>query len=67
MPKHYNFDKLSDKKIRLKIALQVSKLGFSPIVMQNIFAKTRNTRGSPSSFFQKIGPNIAILTLLRME
>ena len=35
MPKHYQyiFDKLSDKKNRLKIALQVSKLGFSPIVM----------------------------------
>ena len=27
------FDKLSDKKNRLKIALQVTKLGFSPIVM----------------------------------
>ena len=33
MPKHFIFDKLSDKKNRLKIALQVSKLGFSPIVM----------------------------------
>ena len=30
MPKHFIFDKLSDKKNRLKIALQVSKLGFSP-------------------------------------
>ena len=29
----YIFDKLSDKINRLKIALQVSKLGFSPIVM----------------------------------
>ena len=27
------FDKLSDKKNRLRIDLQVSKLGFSPIVM----------------------------------
>ena len=27
MPKHFIFDKLSDKKHRLKIALQVSKLG----------------------------------------
>ena len=33
MPKHFIFDKLSDKKKRLKIALQVSKFGFSPIVM----------------------------------
>ena len=33
MPKHFIFDKLSDKKNRLKIVLQVSKLGFSPIVM----------------------------------
>ena len=34
MLKHFIFDKLSDKKKnRLKIALQVSKLGFSPIVM----------------------------------
>ena len=33
MLKHFIFDKLSDKKNRLKIALQVSKLGFSPIVM----------------------------------
>ena len=33
MPKHFIFDKLSDKKNRLKIALQVSKLGSSPIVM----------------------------------
>ena len=32
MPKHFIFDKLQ-KKNRLKIALQVSKLGFSPIVM----------------------------------
>ena len=31
MPKHFVFDKLSDKKNRLKIALQVSKLGFSPL------------------------------------
>ena len=31
--KHFIFDKLSDKKNRLKVALQVSKLGFSPIVM----------------------------------
>ena len=29
MLKHFIFDKLSDKKNRLKIALQVSKLGFS--------------------------------------
>ena len=33
MPQNFIFDKLSDKKNRLKIALQVSKLGFSPIVM----------------------------------
>ena len=34
MLKHFIFDKLSDKKKnRLKVALQVSKLGFSPIVM----------------------------------
>ena len=33
MPKYFIFDKLSDKQNRLKIALQVSKLGFSPIVM----------------------------------
>ena len=33
MQKHFIFDKLSDKKNRLKIALQVSKLAFSPIVM----------------------------------
>ena len=32
MPIHFIFDKLSDKTHRLKIALQVSKLGFSPIV-----------------------------------
>ena len=32
MLKHFIFDKLSDKKNRLKIALQVSKLGFSPTV-----------------------------------
>ena len=31
--KKFIFDKLSDNKNRLKIALQVSKLGFSPIVM----------------------------------
>ena len=31
MLKHFIFDKLSDKKNRLKIALQVSKLGFSPL------------------------------------
>ena len=29
MSKHFIFDKLSDKENRLKIALQVSKLGFS--------------------------------------
>ena len=33
MPKHFIFDKLLDKKNRSKIALQVSNLGFSPIVM----------------------------------
>ena len=33
MSKHYIFDKLSDKENRLKVALQVTKLGFSPIVM----------------------------------
>ena len=33
MSKHFIFDKFSDKENRLKIALQVSKLGFSPIVM----------------------------------
>ena len=33
MSKHCIFDKLSDKENRLKIALQVSKLSFSPIVM----------------------------------
>ena len=36
MLKHSIFDKLSDKKNRLKIALQVSKLGFSPIVKPEI-------------------------------
>ena len=40
MPKHFIFDKLSDKKNRLKIALQVSKLGFSPIVMPLSFSVT---------------------------
>ena len=33
VPKHFIFDKFSHKKNRLKIALQVSKLGFSPVVM----------------------------------
>ena len=33
MPKPFIFDKLSNKKNRLKIALQVPKLGFRPIVM----------------------------------
>ena len=31
-PKHFTFDKLSDKN-RLKVAFQVSKFAFSPIVM----------------------------------
>ena len=34
--KTFLFDKLSHKKNRLKIALQVSKLGFSPIVMPEL-------------------------------
>ena len=33
MSKHFIFDKILDKENRLKIALQISKLGFSPIVM----------------------------------
>ena len=33
MLQNFIFDKLSDKKNRLKIAIQVLKLGFSPIVM----------------------------------
>ena len=36
VPKHYFYENISDKKNRLKIALQVSKLGFSPIVMLTV-------------------------------
>ena len=33
VPKIFIFDQLSDKKKRLKMALHVSKLAFSPIVL----------------------------------